>query len=167
MPGLELHATAETILTTRAANVLSLNMLQDLGVTIVIVGIVCSLFFMSLRAGLLSLIPNVLPVAIGFGTLGLFGVPINVGTSLIAAIAIGIAIDDTVHYMARNAMELDRHHDTEIAMAETVRPKGRRSSPPRSRSRAGSSCSSSRRSCRSSTSAPYRRSRCSSRSWPT
>ena len=79
---------------------------------------------MSIRAGLLSLIPNVLPVAIGFGTLGLFGVPINVGTSLIAAIAIGIAIDDTVHYMARNAMELDRHHDTEIAMAETVRAEG-------------------------------------------
>jgi predicted RND superfamily exporter protein len=124
MRGLEVRVTAETILTTNAADAISVNMLQDLALTIVVVGIICSLFFMSVRAGLLSLIPNVLPVAIGFGLLGIFGVPINIGTSLIAAIAIGIAIDDTVHYMARNAMELDRHHEPEAAMIATVRAEG-------------------------------------------
>jgi CRP-like cAMP-binding protein len=73
----------------------------------------------------LSLIPNLLPIAAVFGVMGFLGVPLNVGTAMIATVAIGIAIDDTVHYMARNSMELDLRHDPVEAMHHTLASEGR------------------------------------------
>jgi hypothetical protein len=96
-----------------------------MGVTVVIVAIVCAIFFMSIRAAFLSLLPNLLPIAGVFIVIGVFGIPINVGTAMVAGIAIGIAVDDTIHYMARNSVELDLHHDPLVAMERTIRAEGR------------------------------------------
>jgi hypothetical protein len=60
-----------------------------------------SLMFTSLRAGLIALLPTVVPVAIYFGTLGLLGISLSPTTCLIACIVIGIAVDDTIQYLAR------------------------------------------------------------------
>ena len=49
------------------------------------------------RAALVALLPNVLPVALGFGWMALLDIPIDVGTSMTAAVALGIAVDDTLH----------------------------------------------------------------------
>jgi len=125
MPGLRVTPTSETILTTRAADELASSMVTGMGFTIVIVGLTCAVFFMSIRAALLSLIPNLVPIAIVFGLVGWLGIPINVGTSMVAAIAIGIAVDDTIHYMARNSAELNLHHDLYTAMVETISAEGR------------------------------------------
>ncbi|GAC1627372.1 MAG: hypothetical protein NVS9B10_16270 [Nevskia sp.] len=57
--------------------------------------------FTSAKAGLLATVPNVVPIAIYFGTLGLLGIPLNPTTSLIACIVLGIAVNDTVHFLAR------------------------------------------------------------------
>ena len=59
------------------------------------------LMFLSWRTAGIALIPNVLPVAFYFGALGLTGVTLNFATSLIAPMALGIAIDDTIHYFSR------------------------------------------------------------------
>jgi predicted RND superfamily exporter protein len=125
MGSLEVTLTSETILTTRAADELSASMVTGMGFTIVIVALVCALFFMSMRAALLSLVPNLLPIAVVFGVVGWLGIPVSVGIAMVAAIAIGIAVDDTVHYMSRNSLELDRHHDPERAMIATVIAEGR------------------------------------------
>ena len=67
---------------------------------LIIYGVLC-LLFMSFRVGLLALIPNVLPVLVYFGTLGITGVTLNTTTGLVACLVLGIAVDDTIHFLAR------------------------------------------------------------------
>jgi hypothetical protein len=60
----------------------------------------------SVRLGLLTMIPNVLPVLLAIGTLGWMGVELDFATVMIAGIALGIAVDDTIHYLSRLREEL-------------------------------------------------------------
>jgi uncharacterized protein len=52
-----------------------------------------------LFAGLVAMIPNVFPVLLLFGLLGLNGTPLDIGTVTTASVALGIAVDDTLHYL--------------------------------------------------------------------
>jgi len=124
-PGVTVDVTSEGILQTRAADSLARGMVVGLTYTVGIVGVVCGLMFMSVRAVLLSLPPNLAPVALAFGAMGLFGIPLSVGTAMMAAVSVGIAVDDTVHYMARNSVLLDTLHDLRAAMQRTIESEGR------------------------------------------
>ena len=81
---------------------------------------------MSFRIGFIALLPNLLPIAIYYGTLGLLGLPLSLATSLVATIALGIAVDDSVHYFARFNHEArrlgDETHATASALAAVIRP---------------------------------------------
>jgi len=68
---------------------------------ILIIYAILVVYFRSFRIALLALIPNTLPVTVYFGTLGLTGVTLNIVTSLIACVVLGIAVDDTIHFMVR------------------------------------------------------------------
>ncbi|MHC4710384.1 MAG: MMPL family transporter, partial [Planctomycetota bacterium] len=61
--------------------------------------------------------PNVIPVAAYFGALGWSGISLNPGTSLIAPMVLGIAVDDTIHYFARFLRDAKRLGDEERATA--------------------------------------------------
>ncbi|MEK6249012.1 MAG: MMPL family transporter, partial [Planctomycetales bacterium] len=50
-------------------------------------------------AGLITMVPNVFPVIVVFGMMGWLGIPIEIGTMLTASVALGIAVDDTLHLM--------------------------------------------------------------------
>jgi predicted RND superfamily exporter protein len=117
--------TGESILINNAADYMAVNELTSFSSTFLIIGLIHALLFMSLRAGLLSLIPNLIPVVTTYGVMGLLGIPLNTGTALIATVAIGIAVDDTVHHMITYARQLNRHHDQRVAMLETLRMQAR------------------------------------------
>lgn len=79
------------------------------------------MYFRSLRIALLALIPNALPVMVYFGVLGLSGVTLNVITSLIACIVLGIAVDDTIHFLVRFRAEVRRLGDESLAVEAALR----------------------------------------------
>jgi hypothetical protein len=83
-----------------------------------------ALMFLSVKVGALAIVPNVLPILIFFGVMGWLGVFLNLGTSLIAAIALGIAVDSTIHYMARLNVELRGETDQAAAIVRTSRTVG-------------------------------------------
>jgi CRP-like cAMP-binding protein/predicted exporter len=62
--------------------------------------VVLSVLFLSVRVGAVALLPNVFPIVVLFGIMGWTGISLNLSTSLIATIAIGIAIDDTIHFLS-------------------------------------------------------------------
>ncbi len=64
-----------------------------------LITIVMMLVMRSIPAGLLCMIPNILPTVIVFGALGWLGPAIEVGSMMTAGAAIGIAVDDTLHFM--------------------------------------------------------------------
>jgi hypothetical protein len=117
--------TGEAILTNNAVDFLAVNELQSLSLTFVVIGLIHAFLFMSLRAGFLSMIPNVVPVLMVYGLMGFLGIPLNISTALVATIAIGITVDDTVHHMVTYNRQLGEHHDQRIAMFNTLRAQGR------------------------------------------
>lgn len=117
--------TGEPILFNNAADYMAINELTSFSTTFIIIGLIHAVLFMSLKAGALSLIPNVVPIVVLYGVMGLVGIPLNISTAMIATIAIGIAVDDTVHHMVTYSRELRTHSDQTIAMFNTMRSQGR------------------------------------------
>jgi predicted RND superfamily exporter protein len=125
-PGnVRVRTTGETILVNNAADYIAVNEFTSFGSTLLIIGIIHAVLFMSLRAGFLSLIPNVIPIFCSFGVMGLLGIPLNTGTAMVATVAIGIAVDDTVHHMVTYNRQLNLHNDQTKAMVATLKAQGR------------------------------------------
>ena len=61
--------------------------------------IVLMVTFKSIVVGLLSAVPNILPLTMTFGTMGWLGVPFNITTGMILCVTIGLVVDDTIHYL--------------------------------------------------------------------
>jgi predicted RND superfamily exporter protein len=116
--------TGESVLYNNAADYMAINEVTSFGFTFVAIGLIHTLLFMSLKAGFLSLIPNVVPIVWVFGLMGLVGVPLNTATAMIATIAVGIAVDDTVHHMVTYSRQLNEHHDQRVAMLNTMKIQG-------------------------------------------
>jgi predicted RND superfamily exporter protein len=66
--------------------------------------------------GMLSMIPNVFPALVAFGTMGLCGTAIDIGTMMTASAAMGIAVDDTLHFLVWFRRGIARGQDTRAAV---------------------------------------------------
>lgn len=117
--------TGDAILVRDAADYMAINEITSFGSTFLLIALVHAWLFRSLRAGFLSLIPDVIPVIYSFGLMGLLGIPLNPGTAMIASIALGIAVDDTVHHMITFSRQVQEHGDRRIAMFNTMKTQGR------------------------------------------
>lgn len=81
--------------------------------------------FRSVKVALLSLVPNVLPILWCYGLMGFAGIPLSTGTSVIAAMALGIVVDDTVHILARYQQNRARGIDVRDSILEVFAATGR------------------------------------------
>jgi predicted RND superfamily exporter protein len=117
--------TGRAVLLRNASDALAVNELVSLVTTFALIGAIHSLFFQSIRIGLLSLVPNAAPVLLVYGIMGLLGIPLDLATALIATLAIGIAVDDTVHHLVAYRRELDAHGDRRLAVFNTLRSQAR------------------------------------------
>lgn len=77
------------------------NMLWDLLLSVVVIGLVMGIVYKSPKMILLTIIPNIVPLVIVGGIMGAVGIPLKVSTSIVFNIAFGIAVDDTIHFLAR------------------------------------------------------------------
>ena len=79
----------------------------------------------SLKLGLLSMIPNLMPMVLCLGVMGWFRIPINMTTAMMLSVALGIAVDNTIHYLWRFRRELKVSQDYGVAIVRTHRTVGR------------------------------------------
>jgi len=81
------------------------RLLEDQQRTFALASVGCllclSLAFRSWRLGLLAMVPNITPIAMVVGAMGWFGLPVNIATAMLAAVAIGMAVDSSIHYIYR------------------------------------------------------------------
>jgi hypothetical protein len=77
------------------------NMVLDLLLSVLAIGLVMGVVYRSWRMIILTIIPNLIPLLIVGGIMGFAGIPLKVSTSIIFNIAFGIAVDDTIHFLAR------------------------------------------------------------------
>ena len=121
---LHVHPTGSLVLLSGTTSDIVTGQIESLSLALGVIFVVMSLMFLSAKVGFLAILPNVLPIVIFFGAMGWLGILLNQGTSLIAAIALGIAVDSTIHYMARLNLELQGETDQAAAMARTLRAVG-------------------------------------------
>ncbi|MBN1411166.1 MAG: MMPL family transporter [Spirochaetales bacterium] len=119
-PDLSFKITGENILYNKAADSIAASQVSSLGLLLLIILIIMSILFTNIKAGLLALIPNILPVAILFGVMGIFSIPLNIGTCMVAAVAIGISVDDTIHFMTRFNREMRELQDKNKAVEAVI-----------------------------------------------
>ncbi len=100
-PSTRWHVTGIVTLLNDVQRSLVQTQLRSFGIAAVVILLTIGILFRSLRAAAAAVLPNLLPV---FGTLAVMtfaGVPLDAATVMIASIAIGIAADDTIHFLAR------------------------------------------------------------------
>ncbi|MBI3088345.1 MAG: MMPL family transporter [Candidatus Omnitrophica bacterium] len=112
--------TGENLMINQAAESLFIGEVQSVGMLISVIFVIMSLLYTSALAGVVSLVPNLIPIVINFGTMALLKIPLNPGTAMVAAIAIGIAVDDTTHLMSRYNDERKKTADMDEALRVTV-----------------------------------------------
>jgi predicted RND superfamily exporter protein len=98
---IEGRVTGATVLLARTSDDIALGQALSLSAAFLIIYAILVLLFASFRVGFLALLPNALPVLVYFGALGGSGVPLNVTTGLVACLVLGIAVDDTIHFLTR------------------------------------------------------------------
>lgn len=96
-PGVRATGSYRLLLETQRALLRTLR--SSLIATAVLMELVFLLALRSLRLTLLAFLPNVLPVALNFMWMRIFEVPVDVGTAMTATIALGIAVDGTLHFL--------------------------------------------------------------------
>jgi len=101
------------------------NMLSSLGLATAIIFASMAILFRSIKVGALSIIPNILPMVFVAGLMGWIGIPLNFSTITIFSIALGIAVDTTIHYLARLRVEVAADGDHVAAMYRALRGAGR------------------------------------------
>jgi predicted RND superfamily exporter protein len=75
--------------------------------------------FRSLRIGLISLVPNLLAIGLVVGVMGWLNLPINIGTAMIASVAMGLSVDSSIHYLKGLEQELAAGGDFAAALDRT------------------------------------------------
>ena len=118
--GLKVSFTGESVLTKVATDSMALGQIQSLVIMALVILLFVSVLFIDLRAGLLALVPNVFPVIVLFGVMGYFAIPLDTGTTMVAVIALGICVDDTIHFLSRYHLNTRGAQDTEGALLLTV-----------------------------------------------
>jgi predicted RND superfamily exporter protein len=120
-PGLHPRITGSAALMAESVRSATTGQLQSVALALALIYLCLSIQFMSLRIGLLASLPTVLQTTLYFGALGLLGVPLNATTVLVECLVLGLAIDDTIHYLARFNSAAKRSGSEAIAAASALK----------------------------------------------
>ena len=92
------------------------SQIKTLGIVTLILFIMFLILFRSIKIAIIAIIANVIPISSLFGIMGFLGIPLDIMTITIAAISIGIGVDDTIHYIHRFKDEFKYDHNYLNAM---------------------------------------------------
>jgi len=98
---MQVFVVGKNLMINEAAESLLWAQVQSLGILLLIIFLLMSVMFTSFKGGLIAMVPSVIPIILMFGVMGMLGIPLNPGTAMVAVIAIGIAIDSTIHLLSR------------------------------------------------------------------
>ena len=123
-PEINVQITGSFALMMRLADDISKNQFKSLAIAAVVISLLLMVTLGSLQAGVMSIIPNLIPATLAFGLMGLLGIPLDTDTLMIAPLIIGIAVDDTIHFISHYRMSLAQNHNMKFALVETIKEVG-------------------------------------------
>ena len=93
-------------------------------ISVLIIGLILMIAFQSIRVGLIGLIPNMMPAIFVGGYMGWMGIPFDMMTATLLPMMLGLAVDDTIHFINHSKLEFDRTHQYRSAIRRTFRVVG-------------------------------------------
>lgn len=94
-------------------------------VSLILVILITSLIFRSLKLGFFSILPLTVTIMLNFGIMGAFCITLNASTAMIASIAVGIGVDYSIHFLSRYRHEIGIRNDMKRAIDVSINTSGR------------------------------------------
>ncbi len=99
--GLTIEAASPNLMFAHIGEANMKSLIQGTLVALVLISLLLIFALRSLKLGLISLVPNLLPALLGFGIWGAFSGQINMALSVVLSMTLGIIVDDTVHFLSK------------------------------------------------------------------
>jgi predicted RND superfamily exporter protein len=112
----QVHFTGMLVLYNNVLQSLFRSQILTLGAVFLAILVMFLVLFRSLSLALITLAPNMLAAGMVLGVMGLMGIPLDIMTITIAAIVVGIGVDDCIHYVHRYMHEFEVDRDYRAAM---------------------------------------------------
>jgi len=121
----ELSFTGYLVLGANVSTLTSSTALRSYALAFLLVTPLMMLFIGSLRIGLISMAPNLMPILMVMGTMGWIGAPLDMLGSLIGGIALGLVVDDTIHILHGFRRTYEQTGDVEESTRQVMQTTGR------------------------------------------
>jgi len=102
----DVNITGSSVVFTEGMTFLIHNLLQSLGLALILIVAIMALLFSSVRMILLAIVPNLLPLIMTAAVMGYFEIPLKISTVLVFSVALGISVDNAIHFLSRYRLEL-------------------------------------------------------------
>jgi hypothetical protein len=109
IPGVEVQLTGIGALWLELLDYIVSSQIESFLYAFALIGAMMCFIFGSFKTGLLSMIPNLWPILLTLGAMGWLGIPLDYNKVMIASVAMGIAVDDTIHFISRY------HHEFSVS----------------------------------------------------
>lgn len=120
-PGAKITAVGNLPQFTTMMQYLVRGQVQSFLLSVLIIGVILMIVFQSVRIGLIGLIPNLFPAVCVGGYMGWMGIPLDMMTACIIPMMLGMAVDDTIHFINHSRLEFDRTSHYHTAIRRTFR----------------------------------------------
>ena len=100
-PSLESRGSSPTIMFSHISKRNITGMLSGTTIALVLISVILMVSLRSLKYGLLSLIPNLVPAGMAFGIWAIFNGQVGLSVSVVIAMTLGIVVDDTIHFLSK------------------------------------------------------------------
>jgi hypothetical protein len=121
----DISVVGETVLEAESNSQVTEGQIKSLGLAMIVIFAMMFVVFRSISVGLVSIVPNLLPILFNFGIMGWMGIRLDSATSMIAAVGIGIVVDDTIHYLHSYGQAVKNTGNYTQAMYNSLAEKGR------------------------------------------
>ena len=121
----EVQITGMFTILFRTVSAVIVSMAKSYLLAAVIISLLMMALLSSVKLGLISMIPNFLPILLSLGLMKLLNIPLDLSTIMVASVVIGLAVDDTIHFMHNFRRYYFETYNVEVAVHRTLQTTGR------------------------------------------
>lgn len=121
---LSIHMTGTMPVALKTNNHLIADLFSGFGLAFIFISLVMGLLFWSFRIGLISILPNLIPIIFAAGYLGFAGIPVRPPIAITFSICLGIAVDDSLHFLFRFWQERKKSSNIREVISNTIETTG-------------------------------------------
>ncbi|MEE9393039.1 MAG: MMPL family transporter [Planctomycetota bacterium] len=108
-PGVKAEVAGYMVMAHESSRLVVTTMLQSFLVSLLAITLLIVVIYRSWRIGLISIVPNTIPILVALGLNGWLGLPLRIGIVMIYSLGLGLAVDDTIHILTRFRQEQARN----------------------------------------------------------